>query len=224
MSRPPHEPLTSGEAKEFYAPLLGKNAVIGPQFPKLETWGPMDCPYPTAAFDAVKEALLRGGQLATFAGHPECALANLVGAAWRDGTWKSVLVICDGCRSARQLIEQLLKVLEVMALVGSVVSLNNERIELRGGFQLIAIPRRIQHLRSLCCDHLVFLMTEPIKELQTAGRELYVMSLDFGENYELREANFNHLINQRWNQWWNADLKMAAVDFGDPDDWRCSIV
>lgn len=215
----PGEPLASGELRKVsvprWNPAPGESThsewlVVGPQFPKLEPWGNTECPYPTAPFDAVKEALLHGGQVATFIS-PERALANLIGAAWRDNMWKSVFVVCDCKRTCRLLINQLRGVLVAMEFATAITRLNDECVELHNGFKLTAMPPDLNLMRGVSYDHLVFLMTEQILHLPQPRGETYAMTMDFGDNYERRQAIRRH------GRPWNADLKLTVVDLDGTD-------
>lgn len=206
---PPFGAFERGEETKFMIPSLeGDDWVtidlIGPQFPEIERWGHGECPYITAPFHAVKAAMLHGGELAPFA-YPERALANLIGAAWRDGAWKRVLVVCADAQSCSSLIAMLKKVLMWMRMAIPRAK-DGECVAFPGGWNLTTTTPEEIRAHGRPYDHLVFLMTDQIKELPAPRGETYVMSLDYGESYERRQAV------RRSEGPLQADLKMIVVD------------
>lgn len=103
------------------------------------------------------------------------------------------------------MIQHLRKVLNAMNLMDLVVRMNDEDVELQNGSKLSAVPPDLKHARGTSYDHLIFITTNQNQELPAPRGETYMVSLDFGENYERRQAIRRHQGP------WNADLKMSIV-------------
>lgn len=176
-------------------------------FPKTEPWGPMECPYPTTPFDVLMAALAEGGRCSTFV-HAERAVANLIGAAWRDEAWGRVLVVCDGKRSAVMLLRHLEEVLNEMKMTDRIVAANDERLRLGDGKLLHAASANPNHMRGVDCDQLIFVRTDPILELaipaQEFGREVWQLTVEFDERYELLQRESPQQGP------WNATLRLRG--------------
>ena len=184
-------------------------------FPKTEPWGPMECPYPTTPFEVLKEALLGGGQCATFV-HPERAVANLIGAAWRDGAWDRVFAVCTGKRSMAHLVGYLKEVLNEMKMADKIVKANDEKLQLVDGKALWAAPAKTMYMRGVNCDQLIFVQTDPILEVAIPmlemGREVHQMIVAFDDHYERRQRESPH------SGPWNATLRLRRFERNKDDE------
>lgn len=182
----------------------------GSNFPKLEpTWGDMDCPYPKAPFESVRDALLHGGQYATFI-YPERAVSNLICAAWRDKAWKNVVVICSGRRSCNYFREMISKIAEAMGFDDQIMQINDERVRLTGGRTLTVLSSSAKTLRGISGDCVIFCTTPPIEDIvlpmaEFSDAEIYSMSVLFDSFYEKRQAAHRH------EGPWNATLRMMKL-------------
>jgi hypothetical protein len=94
--------------------------------------GPYECPFPTAEYEKIKVIFQEGFHYGAFE-HPEKALANLVGAGWRDAKLGDIKVVCLDRRQAMHFMDYLEDVLRVMNIWSDVTTKNAERIGLKDG-------------------------------------------------------------------------------------------
>ena len=176
------------------------------QVPKVG--GNMECPYPTATFEYIKGALMGGGHGCTMFVYPERALANLVGAAWRDATWNRILVVCSTRRMVEVLLRCLKGVLKEMNMVDKIVKCNvDEMIMLVDGKELRAVTADPKYLRGVECDQLIFVRTDPMLVLPVWEhcREIYRLDVAFIEYNVLRRRESSQQGP------WNATLQLVSI-------------
>jgi hypothetical protein len=176
------------------------------EFPRLgETGGDMDCPYRTAPFESLKEALIAGGPLYAFI-YAERAAANLVAAAWRDGAWRSVLVVCSGQLTRSRFVNNLLTVLKKMQLSDTLLKANDREVVLTNE-RAVNVTVRQNMLRGCHYEQIVYICTDSVPEY-----ECHESIIAYHFDQEADETHWERQLIHPRAGFLNATLRMHVYD------------